>query len=143
MGKAAWLLQLIGEHVGLLEAKVDELGADALVGDTFLFYAVLHALQVASQALIDLAAHVAAEAGLGVPDRYAAVPELLAKAGALSSDETRVLRGIVGFRNVVVHSYASVSRHLVHELLAERKFRDLERLALRIVEWARERGVDL
>ena len=138
MGKAAWLLQLIREHVRLLEAKVEELGADQLVEDAFLLYAVLHALQVASQALIGLAAHVAAEAGLGVPERYAALPELLA--GALGEGEATTLRRIIGFRNIVVHGYVSVSRQLVRGILAERRFRDLEELALRVVEWAR--GVD-
>jgi len=142
MGRAALLLQLIEEHVELLEAKVVELGADRLVEDAFLFYAVLHTLQVASQALIDLAAHAVAEAGLGVPDRYAALPELLAKAGALSDDETVTFRKIVGFRNVLVHGYTSVSRQLVREILVERRFKDLERLALKIVEWARKHGVD-
>jgi uncharacterized protein YutE (UPF0331/DUF86 family) len=142
MGKAAWLLQLIREHVGLLEAKVEELGADKLIEDAFLFYAVLHALQVASQALINLAAHVAAEAGLCVPERYAALPELLARAGALGEGEATTLRRIIGFRNIVVHGYAGVSRQLVRGIMAEHKFRDLEELALRVVEWARARGVD-
>jgi len=41
MGKAAWLLQLIREHVGLLEAKVEELGVDKLIEGAFLLYAVL------------------------------------------------------------------------------------------------------
>ncbi len=143
MGRVASLLQLIKEHAELLEAKVRELGADRLVEDAFLFYAVLHTLQVASQALIDLAAHTVAEAGLGVPERYAALPELLAKAGALSNDEAVVFRKIVGFRNVLVHGYTSVSRRLVHEILVERRFKDLERLALKIVEWTRKHGVDL
>ena len=142
MGKAAWLLQLIREHVTLLEAKVEELGGDALVEDAFLFYAVLHALQVASQALIDLAAHIIVEAGLGMPEKYATLPELLARAGALNGDEASTFRRIVGFRNVVVHSYASVSKQLVRAILVERRFRDLERLALKIVEWAHRRGVD-
>jgi uncharacterized protein YutE (UPF0331/DUF86 family) len=89
-----------------------------------------------------LAAHVAAEAGLGVPERCAALPELLARAGALGEGEATTLRRIIGFRNIVVHGYAGVSRQLVRGIMAEHKFRDLEELALRVVEWARAREVD-
>jgi len=41
-----------------------------------------------------------------------------------------------------VHGYAGVSRQLVRGIMAEHKFRNLEELALRVVEWARARGVD-
>ena len=75
-----------------------------------------------------------------MPEGYAALPELLA--GALSSEEAAALRRTIGLRNVVVRCYARVSRDLVRAILAERRYRDVERVSLRIVGWARKRALD-
>jgi len=56
----------------LLDEEIQRHGT-AVLEDKFLLLAVLHALQVASQALIDLAAHIASEAGAAVPSSYSEI----------------------------------------------------------------------
>lgn len=56
-----------------------KLQAEKLVNNPFALNSVLHILQVSAQALIDLTSHVAAEAGLGVVEKYSSIPVLLAE----------------------------------------------------------------
>ncbi|RLE99224.1 MAG: DUF86 domain-containing protein [Thermoprotei archaeon] len=142
MGRVADILSSIRESLALLDRKLEERGPRELVEDSFSLNAVLHILQIAAQALIDLASHVAAEAGVGVADRYSTLPRLLREAGALSDEEAALFKRIIGFRNVVVHGYLRVSKSIVLEILSEHKHREILRLALRIAEWASRRGVD-
>ena len=142
MGKVASLLELIDRNIRVLDEKVDELGVAPLLKDYFYLNSVLHLLQVASQALLELVAHVCAEAGVGIPKSYRDLGRLSESAGALTKEEARLLEKIAGFRNVVVHGYCEISREILEEILAERKYRDIGRLALRVAEWARERGLD-
>jgi len=142
MGKIAWLASYIGERINLLEEKLNELTAKELVEDEFMLHSVLHILQVSVQALIDLASHIISEAGLGIVDKYSSIPEILVKAGALSKDDAKLLRKIIGFRNVIVRCYAEVSKNLVAEILSKRKYKDLIRLAFILLKWAEEKGID-
>ena len=142
MGKVASLLNFVDENLRLLEDRLGELGSRRIVEDTFLFYSAIHILQVSAQALIDLASRIIAEAGLGLVDRYTAIPEILAERGVLSPEDALLLRRIIGFRNVAVHCYTKMSREVVREILEGRKYRDMLRLASILVEWARGRGVD-
>ncbi len=142
MGKIEYLLKLIDENLGLLDAKLGETTAEKLVNDPFALNSVLHILQVSAQALIDLASHVAAEAGLGIVEKYSFIPVLLAEKGVLDRDRAVLFRKIIGFRHVVVHGYAKISKKLVLKILEERKYRDILDIALRIAEWAMDKGLD-
>jgi len=136
------LLQIIRENLELLDARVKSEGVEKILEDRFYLLAALHALQLASQALIDLASHVISEAGIAVPASYSEVSRRLREAGILDEGDSHLFRKIVGFRNVVVHQYAAVDLGIVEEVLRERRFMDVARLALAISRWAEERGLD-
>ncbi|MDK2465095.1 MAG: DUF86 domain-containing protein [Candidatus Korarchaeota archaeon] len=136
------LLQIIRENLELLDARIGSEGVDKILEDKFYLLAALHALQLASQALIDLASHVISEAGIAVPASYSEVSHHLIEAGILDESDAQLFRRIVGFRNVVVHQYAAVDLGLVGEVLRGRKYMDIARLALAISRWAEERGLD-
>ena len=136
------LLQIIRENLELLDARVKSEGVEKILEDRFYLLAALHALQLASQALIDLASHVISEAGIAVPASYSEVSRRLREAGILDEGDSHLFRKIVGFRNVVVHQYAAVDLRVVEEVLRERRFMDVARLALAISRWAEERGLD-
>ena len=136
------LLQIIRENLELLDARVKSEGVEKILEDRFYLLAALHALQLASQALIDLASHVISEAGIAVPASYSEVSRHLREAGILDEGDSHLFRKIVGFRNVVVHQYAAVDLRVVEEVLRERRFMDVARLALAISRWAEERGLD-
>ena len=78
-------------------------------------------LQRAAQAAIDLAAHVVAAEGYGLPTGLAEAFTLLEKNRVIDADLAGRLRKMVGFRNIAVHQYetldpaileAIVTRHL-------------------------------
>lgn len=90
-------------------------------------------LQRAVQALIDLAAHVVAAEGYGLPDTLGANFTLLEKEGIISSDLAERLRRMVGFRNIVVHDYEAVDPVIVEAIL-DKHLGDLREFTRRIVD---------
>ena len=88
---------------------------------------VLRALYVAAQAAVDLAMHLGADAGLPPAATYQDAFHRLADSGLLERQLAERLAGWAGFRNVLAHSYASVSYDRAYDSLSE--LGDLEQLA--------------
>jgi uncharacterized protein YutE (UPF0331/DUF86 family) len=88
---------------------------------------VLRALYVASQAAVDLAMHLGADAGLAPAMTYQDAFRRLVDAGVLERELAERLAGWAGFRNVLAHFYASVDYDRVYDALGE--LDDLERFA--------------
>jgi uncharacterized protein YutE (UPF0331/DUF86 family) len=77
-------------------------------------------LQRAVQAMLDLAAHVVAREGLGVPDDLAASFELMRHAGVLDEELADHMRRMTGFRNVAVHEYRKLDAKIVDAIVRDR-----------------------
>ncbi len=73
--------------------------------------------QVAVQCVLDMANHIVAELGLGSPEDMEALIACLATAGALPAPLHDRIRGMAGFRNILVHDYLDVDHRIVHGLL--------------------------
>ncbi|RLG46022.1 MAG: DUF86 domain-containing protein [Thermoproteota archaeon] len=127
------LLGVIREHLELVERGDLEDPVD--------FLGVVHALQTACQALIDMASLVSASLG-SPPSTYYDAGVTLAREGAFDEEDLRIYRGIVGFRNVVVHGYLRVNREAVVELVRSGRYRQVEELALKVIAFAQQRGID-
>ena len=85
-------------------------------------------VQLAIQALVDLGLMVISTLGGRTPKGYSEVGDLLVDLGALSKSDSKLLRSMVGVRNILVHAYASVMRDAVSD--ASRSLReDAPRLA--------------
>ena len=76
-------------------------------------------LQRAVQAVIDLATHVVATEGYGLPDTVGASFTLLEKEGVIGSDLAQRLRRMVGFRNIAVHNYETIDPQIVEAIVAK------------------------
>lgn len=76
-------------------------------------------LQRAAQSAIDLAAHVVAAEGLGLPGSLKEHFLLLEQAGILSSQLTRKMVAMVGFRNIAVHNYQDLDVRILKSILRE------------------------
>ena len=87
----------------------------------------------AVQAAADLAAHVVAAEGYGLPDSLAAGFTLLEKHGVIDAALAGKLRAAMGFRNVAIHSYEAVDPTVV-EAIATHHVNDLRRFASEMVE---------
>ena len=74
-------------------------------------------LQRCAQAVIDLATHVVATEGYGVPETVAESFTLLEKHGVLAAELSGRLRKMVGFRNIAVHEYEAVNPEIVQAIV--------------------------
>jgi uncharacterized protein YutE (UPF0331/DUF86 family) len=83
-------------------------------------YAVLHALQLAIEASVEIAMHICSADGLGVPSTYAEAFVYLERENILDSALGDDLRAMARFRNLVVHAYADVDPGRVYEILTTR-----------------------
>ena len=83
-------------------------------------YAVLHALQLAIEASVDIATHICAADNLGVPSSYAEAFDLLEQAAVVDRALAEDLRNMARFRNQIVHFYGQVDLRTVYRLLHDR-----------------------
>lgn len=70
-------------------------------------------LQLAVQAVIDVAVHIVAEDVAGVPEDYGSAFMLLADEGLIDRSLAQRLRKAAGLRNVLVHGYVDVDPGIV------------------------------
>lgn len=81
-------------------------------------------LQRAVQATLDIASHIVASEGLGLPDSLASAFSLLERNGIIDSPMSGRLRRMVGFRNILIHNYQTVDLEIVEDI-AENRLEDL------------------
>jgi len=103
--------------------------------------AALHLLQVQAQALLDMAKRIASELG-HVPSSASEAVEALLEEGLLADEEAAFMRRLIGFRNIVVHEYASVDMGLVRRIVERGEYRRVAALAASLLNRARGAGID-
>ncbi len=122
--------ELVRKKLGRIERWLLDLDqvavADRLETDIVMERFVLHTLQLAIRATMDVASHIASDERLGEPRSNAELFALLARAGWIPEDDVSTLQAMVGFRNVLVHAYDDVNLSIVRDVL-EHGLADLER----------------
>lgn len=124
-------LQFIRDNVAHLE-RIRGAGRDAFLDDRIAQAAATHLLQVAVEAMIDIANHVSARLRLGVPKTYRDAVDQLVEAGILPRAHQETFRRMVRFRNRAVHLYDRIDPEEVYEIL-ENRLADFDRFAAAIV----------
>lgn len=102
---------------------------------------VTHTLQMAVQAALDTASHIVADERLGEPATNRELFTLLERASWLGTELAARLRNMAGFRNVIVHGYATLELAVVEDVLASR-LDDLLDFASAVRERMREETED-
>lgn len=82
-------------------------------------------LQRAVQSTIDLAAHIIASEGLGVPDTIRDNFLRLEQAGIIGRDLSKRMQAMVGFRNIAIHDYQAINIDILKTILGKH-LKDLE-----------------
>lgn len=77
-------------------------------------------LQRACEQCIDLANHIIKVRKLGLPKESRESFELLSKAGIISGDMAKKLKGMIGFRNTLVHEYQRLDIRLMVDVIENR-----------------------
>ncbi|MBI5471247.1 MAG: DUF86 domain-containing protein [Ignavibacteriae bacterium] len=74
-------------------------------------------LQRAIQSTIDLAAHIIASEGLGLPANMKEHFSILRQSGIIPESLSRRMTAMVGFRNVAIHDYQSIDPEILKSIL--------------------------
>jgi len=79
-------------------------------------WAVERGLQLSIQVILDLGNHIISDEGISV-DNYSEIFAELAKLDIIPEDYAARIKGMAGFRNVLVHEYAEVDLEIILDVL--------------------------
>lgn len=112
---------LVAKKLALIETYVRELTTLAdpsrIDSDVREERFVEHTIQLAVQAALDVASHVASDERWGEPRTNQELFDFFARHGWIEASLAGSLRAAAGFRNVLVHGYASVDKAIVRDVL--------------------------
>lgn len=115
--------ELIAKKLAMIETcqrELRELGRlDRIRSDVRERRFVEHTLQIAIQAVLDIASHIVSDERLGEPETNRELFELLARAGWLDRELSEALQRMAGFRNILVHGYAHVDLGIVEQAVTD------------------------
>lgn len=89
-------------------------------------------LQRAAQAAIDLAGHIVASEGYGLPSDLGNTFTLLEQHGVIDAELASRLRKMVGFRNIAVHQYEALDPKVIDAIVV-RHLDDLRRFGAQVL----------
>ena len=81
---------------------------------------VLLNLQTAIQGCIDIASHIISDNNWGVPGSLAGLFDILCEKKVISDGSRKIMRSMVGFRNLIVHEYAGLDMNKVYAIFSSR-----------------------
>jgi uncharacterized protein YutE (UPF0331/DUF86 family) len=113
------LLQILSDNLSDLRRYDATMSPDELARDRDRQHMVLHALYVATQALIDSAAHILTDRGLPRATTYAEVFHRLGEARVLPPELASRLADWASLRNVLAHFYPVIDLDRVAATLRE------------------------
>jgi uncharacterized protein YutE (UPF0331/DUF86 family) len=91
-------------------------------------------LQVAIECVIDIGNEIISSLQLKRPERYRDIPYILSEAKIIPKTFAEKIASMIGFRNLLVHDYASINLNLVYEFL-QTKLPDFESFIKHIAKW--------
>ena len=115
-------LNLVNKKLKELEKYIKNLqkheGADKsdLENNMDKMWAIERGLQLSIQVILDLGNHIISDEGISV-DNYSEIFTELAKLDIIPEDYAARIKGMAGFRNILVHKYAEVDLDIILEVL--------------------------
>jgi uncharacterized protein YutE (UPF0331/DUF86 family) len=129
---------LIAKKLAQVETCVAELRAlarlDELARDVKEERFVEYTLQIAIQAALDVASHIASDERLGEPRNNRELFGLLERPGILPRNLVEALEEAAGFRNVLEHGYDDVDLGIVRDVV-EHRLDDLLAFVANVRRW--------
>jgi len=131
-------LHALDEYVRLLE-PYQEWSTRRLTEDRIVYGGILHYLQLAAQAVMDVSAHLQVELDLDRVTDYREAILSLGKHGVLPQEFVERISGLTGFRNILVHEYLTVDPLKVHGVL-QHGLEDLKKFIVYITDFLQQEG---
>jgi uncharacterized protein YutE (UPF0331/DUF86 family) len=94
--------------------------------------AIVLNLQRACQAVMDIATYIVSAKSLGLPHTNGDAFEILYKNNFISENLLKNMKGMVGFRNIAVHSYREVDEKILQDVI-ENHLDDLTEFAREMI----------
>lgn len=112
---------LVEKNLSYIESRIRELQTIAvpenLQTDVREERFVEHTLQLAIQAMLNVASHIISDERLGEPESNRQMFDLLVQNKWLDQSLAMRLRSMAGFRNILVHGYTNVDLDIVRDVL--------------------------
>ncbi|MFP3164219.1 MAG: HepT-like ribonuclease domain-containing protein [Acidianus hospitalis] len=102
----------------------------------FNLFAILHLLQVQAQSFIDLVQTLLSNMGISSQGYRDSIRKLYEK-NLITAEERDFLISVVGFRNIIVHEYATVNPIFVKKIMENKEYRRLLEIAYNLREKAK------
>ncbi|MFC1716347.1 DUF86 domain-containing protein [Candidatus Poribacteria bacterium] len=93
---------------------------DEIEGDLEKIWAIERGLQISVQIIIDIGNHILASIGENQIEDYTDVLSKLGKCNILPSEFAERIKGMAGFRNILVHRYVEVDLKRLYDILQNR-----------------------
>ena len=129
--RALRLLSRTTNNVSLLliEANADEAARD----QTTWLPGVKYLLQTAIEACMDVAQHICAASGWGIPNDNGQAMTILMQHRVIEASVEQAMRKAIGLRNVLVHEYVSVDDSIVLARIED--LSDIDAFAGQVADW--------
>ena len=137
-------IEILRKKLAEMDTYVNELqklqtySLDELRGNLTNLWSVAHGLQLVIQIILDVGNHILADRGIKALD-YTEVIDLLGQEKVIPREFAVKVRGMAGFRNVLVHGYSSLDVKKVYEIL-QKNLADFSQFALYIWSFLDQEG---
>lgn len=130
-------LSRLREYLGYLRTLKDT-SLETFTTDFKVRGAAERYLHLAIESVIDIGNEIISALQLRRPERYREIPHILAESKIIPDGLAEEISKMIGFRNILVHDYATINRVLEHEFLKTR-LPDFETYMKHIVDWLKTR----
>jgi uncharacterized protein YutE (UPF0331/DUF86 family) len=90
---------------------------EELIDNHVLLSAVERNLHVAIECVLDIGNHIIAEKGFETPETNEDIIRILGDEGVITPEFADRIKGMAGFRNILVHEYAGIDYRLLYNYL--------------------------
>ncbi|MBI3924472.1 MAG: DUF86 domain-containing protein [Armatimonadetes bacterium] len=128
------LLEEIQRNLDLLQ-RLRAVPEEAFVSDPERYLLAERCFQLAIQCLLDISFYIASQQGWQRPESSSEAVLLMGTQGVLTREFSEKIVGMANFRNVLVHAYLKIDRHIVYRFLSDLDdFREFSRQVLDYLE---------
>lgn len=115
-------------------AKMKIMSREAFLADPDHFAVAEHHFRRSLEAVLDIGRHITAKKGLGKPENYRDILELLGRHNVITAEFSKKIQGMAGYRNRLVHGYAYVTPEEIYSLMQE-KLDDFAQFCAAVTEY--------
>jgi len=109
-------IQFIKDQVEMLK-RISNRPKEEFIGDAILPAAATRYLQIAIEAMIDLANHIVSRNHWGIPKTYGEAFQIMHKKGLIAESDLQVCLKMVKFRNRAVHLYDDINDEEIYSII--------------------------